>query len=196
MDIKVAIAAVSIVMTLAGYFYYFRDIFRGITKPHAYSWLIWGLLTAIAFVGQLSDDGGPGSYVTGVTAAVSFGVFFLALRIGEKEITRSDKLFLTAALLALIPWLLLKDPVLSVVLITIIDLLGFLPTIRKSFYKPHEETLALYVLAGLKFALAIVALSTYTLTTWLYPASLVVTNLCFVAMLVIRRKQLAARVVS
>lgn len=84
MDIKVAIALISIGITLVGYFYYFRDIFAGKTKPHAYSWLVWGLLTAIAFVGQLSDKGGPGAYVTGVTALMSFIIFSLALNRSEK----------------------------------------------------------------------------------------------------------------
>lgn len=191
MDVKVTLAVISIIMTLAGYFYYFRDIFKGKTKPHAYSWLVWALLTAIAFVGQLSDNGGPGAYVTGVTAGISFLIFFLALKRGEKNITRSDKANLAAALLAIIPWLLTDNPVFSVILITIIDFLGFVPTIRKSWDKPYEETLIHYVFAGLKFVLAIIALDNYSLTTWLYPASLVAANLLFVIMLVIRRKQLA-----
>lgn len=71
-----------------------------------------------------------------------------------------------------------------------VDFLGFMPTIRKSYRKPHEETLIHYVLAGLKFALAVVALDNYTLVTWLYPASLVAANLFFVFMLVARRRKL------
>lgn len=76
---KPTTAAVSILMTLVGYFYYFRDIFAHKTKPHAYTWLVWFLLTAVAFIAQLQDNGGPGAYVTGLTAAVSFIIFLLAL---------------------------------------------------------------------------------------------------------------------
>lgn len=192
MDYKVALAIISIIMTLVGYFYYFRDVFAHKTKPHAYSWLVWGLLTAIAFAGQLHDNGGPGSYVTGVTAAISLVIFFLAAKQGEKNVTRSDRINLAAALLAIIPWLLTNDPLISVILITLIDFLGFLPTIRKSYAKPYEETLIAYVLAGLKFVLAIMALETYTVTTWLYPASLVAANLLFSVMLIVRRRQVAS----
>jgi len=46
------------------------------------------------------------------------------------------------------------------------------------------------VFAGLKFVLAIIALENYSLVTWLYPASLVFTNLFFVIMLVVRRRQI------
>lgn len=181
-------------MTLAGYFFYFRDIFRGKTKPHAYSWLVWALLTAIAFAGQLHDKGGPGAYVTGVTAAISFIIFFLSIKRGEKSVTRSDRINLAAALLAIIPWLLIGDPVISVILISIIDFLGFLPTIRKSWHKPREETLIHYVFAGLKFILAIIALDHYTIATWFYPASLVAANLFFVTMLIVRRRSVAVKV--
>lgn len=193
-EIKIGIATISIVMTLAGYFYYFKDIFKGKTKPHAYSWLIWGLLTAIAFAGQLSDKGGAGSYITGLTAVVSFIIFFIALNRGEKNITKQDKVYLVSALLALVPWLLTDNPIFSIVLISLIDFLGFLPTIRKSYYKPFEETSITYLLSGLKFVLAIIALENYTLVTWFYPASLVLANFLFVVMLTLRRKQLGVAV--
>lgn len=190
MDYKVAIAVVSVVMTLVGYAYYFRDIFAGKTKPHAFSWLVWASLTAIAFAGQVSDNAGPGAWITGVTAFVSFIIFFLAIIKGEKDITRSDKLNLIGAAVALGLWFVTSTPLLSIILITIVDFLGFLPTIRKSYHKPHEETLITYLLSGLKFALAILALENYTVVTWLYPASLVVANLLFVAMLKVRRQKL------
>lgn len=177
-------------MTLVGYSFYFRDIFANKTKPHAYSWLVWASLTAIAFFGQLSENAGPGAWVTATTALISFVIFGLAIKKGEQQITKSDRLNLAGAGLALLIWFFTNDPVFSIILITIVDFLGFIPTIRKSFNKPHEETLIHYVFAGLKFVLAIVALDNYTLTTWLYPASLVVSNLLFVPMLIIRRKQL------
>jgi hypothetical protein len=193
MDIKAMLAGIAIIMTLAGYFYYFRDIFAGKTKPHAFTWLVWASLTAIAFAGQISDNGGAGAYVTGLTAAVSFVIFFLALFRGEKEITRSDWLSLGGAAAALLTWFLTDDPLLAIILITLVDFLGFVPTIRKSLRKPHEETLISYVLAGLKFVLAIIALDNYSVITVLYPSSLVFANLFFVLLLVSKRRKILER---
>lgn len=79
MDFKVTVALVSIAMTIFGYFFYFRDIFAHKTKPHAFSWLVWAVLTGIAFFGQLSGDAGPGAWVTATTAVISFVIFALAL---------------------------------------------------------------------------------------------------------------------
>ena len=176
-------------MTVVGYAYYFRDIFSNKTKPHAYSWLVWASLTAIAFAGQMSDNAGPGAWVTGLTALISFAILGIALRKGEKHITTSDKLSLAVAALALLLWPLMNSPVLSIIIITLVDFLGFLPTIRKSYKKPYEETLIHYILAGLKFVLAILALENYTVVTWLYPASLVAANLFFTIMLLVQRKR-------
>ena len=48
------------VIALISYVPYFRDIFVEKTKPHAFTWFIWGVLTVIAFVGQMSGHAGPG----------------------------------------------------------------------------------------------------------------------------------------
>jgi len=189
MEYKVVLGAIAVIMALAGYIPYFRDIFLGKTKPHAYTWLVWSSLTGIAFFGQVFDNGGPGAWVTGFTAIISFVIFILALKKGEKDVTSSDKWSLIGAGMALILWYLTNNPLASIILITIIDALGFYPTIRKSYHKPTEETLVTYLLSGLKFGVAIFALQNYSMVTYLYPASLVVMNLGFVVMLMVRRKQ-------
>ncbi len=176
-------------MALYSYIPYFRDIFAGKTKPHAFSWLVWFLLTAIGFLAQVSDDAGAGAWVTGFTAFISFFIFLAALKKGEKNITKLDWLFLGAALFAMVPWLIMDDPLISVILVTLIDALGFAPTFRKAYYKPYEETLITFLLSAIKFVIAIIALSNYSVVTVLYPLSLVIANGAFVIMLVIRRRR-------
>ena len=65
---KELLGAVAIIIGFISYLPYFRDIFKGKTKPHAFSWLIWAILTAIGFAGQISDNAGPGSWALGFTA--------------------------------------------------------------------------------------------------------------------------------
>ena len=187
---KTALGILATVMALVSYIPYFRDIFSGKTKPHAFSWLVWGSLTAIAFLGQVSEGGGPGAWVTGFTAFVSFFIFVAALRQGEKDIARVDWLSLLGAGFALVLWWATDEPLLAVILITCIDALGFFPTFRKSYHKPYQETASTFAISSLKFVVAILALDNLTLVTWLYPASLVLMNGLFVIMLLVRRKKL------
>ncbi len=190
-DYKIVSLIIWIILTFIWYFYYIRDIFRGKTKPHIFTWLIWWSLTLIAFIAQLSDNAWPWAWVTWVTAFVSLFIAFISIWKWEKEITRSDKYSFLWAILAIIVWYLTDNALYWVLLVTLIDALWFYPTFRKSYYKPFEETLSAYTLASIKFIFWIIALTNFTLITYLYPLSLVIMNLIFVIMVLIRRKMLS-----
>jgi uncharacterized protein with PQ loop repeat len=188
---KEILGTIAVILTFVGYVPYIRDTIKGKTTPHIYTWFIWGLVTAIAFGLQVSAKAGFGAYTTLAAAIVCFIIFFISLRQGKRDITASDSVFFVLSLLALVLWLFAKQPVLSVILVSTIDMLGFVPTIRKSYHKPHEETLISYMTNTFRFTLAILALSHYTLVTALYPVTWVIANGLFSIFLISRRKQLA-----
>jgi hypothetical protein len=187
---KEILAVIAIIIGLVGYIPYFTTIFSGKTKPHAFTWFVWGLLTAIAFGGQVAGNGGAGAWVTGFTALISFTVFGLALVKGKRDFPLADWLCLVGCMLSLALWAVTENPLSAIILITIIDMLAFIPTFRKSYHKPDSEPAFTYALSGLKFAVAIVALEEFSVVTVLYPASLVLTNGLFVLMLYVQRKRL------
>jgi hypothetical protein len=189
LEYKIILGYLATIISFASYVPYFRGIFLGKIKPHAFSWFVWGLLTAVAFFAQVSQHAGAGAWVTASTALACFGVFVLALFKGQKQFAIFDWFALAASLIAFLLWWITKNPTLSVILVTVTDALGFLPTFRVGFYKPYEESLSLYGPSTLKYALGILALQSFSLSTWLFPASLVLTNGLFVSMLVIRRAQ-------
>lgn len=173
---------------LYAFYPYIRDTLRGKTHPHVFSWVVWGLLMIIAFFAQVSEGAGPAAAVTGIFALLNLVVVALALRHGERAITRSDWVMLVTALLAIPLWLATKNPVWSVILISMIDVVAFIPTFRKSWGKPGEETLQTYILCGASFALSLLVVEAVSLSTILYPATLMATNAVFVAMVVLRRR--------
>lgn len=188
---KEILGTMAVILTFVGYVPYVRDTIKGKTTPHIYTWFIWGLVTAIAFGLQISAKAGFGAYTTLSAAVVCFIIFFFGLRQGKKNVTKSDTVFFVMSLVALALWLFAKQPVLSVILVSTIDMLGFVPTVRKSWHKPHEETLISYMTNTFRFTLAIVALSHYTIVTALYPVTWVIANGLFSIFLISRRKQLA-----
>jgi len=189
-DYRVIIWSLAILLTLRWYYYYLRDIFQWKTKPHIFSWFIWWILTWIGFIIQFNDNAWPGAWITLVSAIFCLFITVLALKYWEKNITTSDTLSFIGAIIATIIWLWLDNPLLSLIIIIIIDTLSFYPTFRKSWYKPWEETLIHYSFASLKFLLAIIALNNFSLLTVLYPLSLVVANGAFVIMVLVRKKAL------
>jgi hypothetical protein len=192
MTYKTVLGAAGSVMTLIGYAPYLRNTLAGRTRPHAFSWLVWGSITAIAFAGQLVEKAGPGSWVTGLSTLVCVVIFGAALRQGEKDVALVDWISVGGAGVALALWAVTERPLAAVVLVTLIDVLGFLPTFRKSYVRPFEETALTYAISVLRWLLAILALQNLSLVTWLYPASLVVMNAVFVAVLLVRRRQLGS----
>jgi hypothetical protein len=151
------------------------------------------VLTGIGFFGQVSGGAGPGAWVSGFTAIVCIIIFAFALVKGKRNIAMVDWLFLAGAGIALYFWYLTKNPFISVILISVIDALGFLPTFRKSYFKPYEETLSTYALSGFKFVISLIALNTFSVVTAFYPASLVFMNWLFVGLVIVRRNQLSKK---
>jgi len=188
MSEKEILGVLAIVVGFIAYIPYLWLLIKRQIKPHIFSWFIWGLLTAIAFAAQIEDGAGPGAWVTGFTAMVSFIIVALSFKYGEKDITKSDCYSFVGALAAIPLWYITKDPLWAVILVTIIDALAFYPTFRKSYYKPNEETMITYTLSGIKFIIALMALERFTVTTALYPLSLVIMNGAFVIMLLWRRR--------
>lgn len=189
-EVKTIIGIITVVLTFVAYFPYIRDTLQGKTTPHVYTWFIWGFVTAIAYGLQVSEGAGVGSWVTLAVAIACFTVFILSMRIGKKDITVLDTIFFILSFVALFLWIVSKQPVLSILLVSLVDMLGFVPTIRKSWNKPYSETLFLYELNTLRHGLSLLALQQYNIVTWLYPASWTIANGLFSVMLIIRRKQL------
>jgi hypothetical protein len=188
-DYKTAIGIIAVVISIIGYIPYFRDIIANKTKPHAFSWLVWGVLNAIAFAGQIHGNGGAGTWAVGLTAVALFAIFTLSIFKGEKNIKLFDWVCLGGAAVALLLWVVTDQLLLSIVLITVIDLLGFLPTVRKAYLKPYQETLVTYEINTLKYFLVVLALQNYSLLTTLFPLAVAIMNGLFVILLIVRRKQ-------
>lgn len=183
---------VAVVLGFIAYGLYIKGIFAGKIKPHAFSWFIWALLTTIAFFAQVSENAGPGAWVTGFTALMSYAFVIVGLGSSSRTlIEKTDWFYFIGALLAIPPWYLTGDPLWSVIIVTVIDAVAFVPTFRKSYQNPETESITASTLHGVKFIFGIIALESFTLTTALYPASLILANLVFVAMLVWRRQSLA-----
>ncbi len=188
-DIKIFFGIIAIIISLLGYFAYFRNIFKDKTKPHVFSWLIWGIVVGIEFFGQVAGSAGAGAWVTGISAFVCFAIAAISFNKGNIDITRIDKFSFAGAILAILLWIITKDPLFSVLLGILIDALGYIPTFRKSYKHPNQETVITWFMNGLKFVFALLALDKFTFLSSVYPIYLVVSNWILVIWILIRRIQ-------
>lgn len=191
MNLQALASVASILLTFVAYVPYIKAIRGGGVKPHFFSWLIWSITTCIVFFAQFVADGGAGAWPTGVSGLITVYVASLALKLrSDLSATRADWIFLIASLLSLPAWFFSTDPLWSVIILTVVDVLGFGPTLRKAWHYPHEESLLFYALFTVRSALSIVALETHSLTTVLFPAVMVVACV-FVCLLLMGRRRAA-----
>lgn len=189
MPLKEIFSATAIALTLYAFFPYIRSIKSGKTRPHIFSWVIWGSTTFVIFLAQLADDGGAGAWPIGVSGIITMYVAFLAYRQkADASITRLDWVFFIVALSALPIWYITSDPLWSVIILTLVDSAGFVPTFRKAFSYPFEENLTFYNLIVVRNSLVLLALMNYSWTTVLFPAVMVILTVLFVLMVMARRK--------
>lgn len=189
---KGVFAAIAFGLTIAALWPYIRSIRAGRSRPHVFSWVIWGSATFVVFLAQLAGGAGVGAWPIGFSAILSLYIALLAYaRRGEIRITRSDWLFFGGAMLSLPAWALTSDPLWAVVILTTVDALGFGPTYRKTFADPTGEPIWLFILMGTRNLVVIFALEAYNLTTVLFPG--VTVGLCagFVLVTLWRRRVVA-----
>lgn len=184
------IGVLSLIVAILGYVPYVVTIFNGRTRPHAFSWVIWTIAVMLAFVAQISRGAGHGAWVTGVTAAACVFISALALWRGERHITRSDEVFFGLTLAAIPLWVVTKEPLWSVLLMVVINNVGFIPTFRKTYRDPYSENVPFFVSVVVKFALGILALDHITPVTLLFPLNCALVNAIFIAMIYWRRHEL------
>jgi hypothetical protein len=190
MDYKIAFAIVATVISMVSFFPYLRDIFRLKTKPHTYTWLIWVITQGIAVVGIYYGKGGIGGLELTISTILVGMVLLFSFKYGTTNITKPDTLILIIALLAILVWWKLNNPVAAVLMVAIIDVLGFIPSLRKSYYDPWSETVITWIGFVIGNCFAILALREYNLLTLSYIASIATTNAILAIVCIVRRQSI------
>jgi len=189
-ETKTLLTTVSILFALLSYIPYFRDIKNHKTRPHAFTWLVWCVMSTAAYFSQVADGGGVATWVLAFTAIVNFFIFAAALYRGATDINTTDWFCLFGAFIGLTLFSFSNDERLSLFIISSVNIIGFIPTVRKSMLKPQQETAMTFAFTALKYIFAILALENFSIGTVLYPATVGVSNILFVVLLLTRRQQL------
>ncbi|HYH75043.1 MAG TPA: hypothetical protein VD735_03705 [Candidatus Saccharimonadales bacterium] len=185
---KIAFGILSLIPAAIAYTLYFRGMFTGKIKPHAFSWLIWGLLAGNGFWAQVSANAGIGSWATGVTSVACLTIFVVAIFRGDTKLLRLDWVLLSLALVSFGLLLVIDDKTVSLCVTLFATLLGFMMTWRKAWRLPHEEATMSFALNAIKFLPAIAALQTYSFLTIAYPLTAGLANAAVVLIILLRTR--------
>lgn len=187
MDIKLLFTIIATFICVISFIPYLRDIFSSKTKPHAYTWLIWTITQGTAVAGLLYGGSGLGALSLIVGLVLVFVVFLFSLKYGTKNITKSDTIILMLALMAILVWWQLHQPLISVVMVSAIDFFGYIPSFRKSYQEPWSETLWTWILLCISNIFAILAFKEYNFLTLTYVITITLANLTLFSICFFRR---------
>ncbi len=103
---------------------------------------------------QLSGGAGPGAWAAICATLSNLAVLVVAVRMNDLKATRLDWFSLAVCALAGIGWAITDQPLVGVVMISLLEVFAILPTMRKSWHRPHEETASICNIGGNLSALA------------------------------------------
>lgn len=179
-DIKVFIAIIASILAIIGNTSYLRDVIKDKVKPHPYTWFIWSIVSMTTFFGGIEKGAGIGALPTGIAEGFTIIIFLFSLKYlfkrGAGHIRVVDNYFLAISLLGLIPWVLTNDPTISVVIVVAIDVVAFIPTIRKTWKHPKTEKPLLYSMNVLRHGLTLLSLGSYNIATTIHSIAMIFTN--------------------
>jgi len=187
-DLKTLLGITAAIVAVINYLPYLYGVVRQTLHPHAFSWIIFTLITATVSVAQFTEGAGAGAWATGTTSITTFLIACFALKNGGYRITRSDSLSFLGALIAIPVWIITQDPLVAIIILTGIEVLGFFPTYRKAWHKPGDESILAFSLTICKYGLALAATQTYSLATVLFPIALIILSAALICEVVMRKK--------
>lgn len=173
---KEILVIVASLLALVGNIPYLIDVVKGRIKPHPYTWFVWSIVSCVVFFGQVAKGAGIGAVPTAVAEIFTIIIFLFSIKYGFKNPPKIDKYFLVLALLGLIPWILTKDPTISVIIVVSIDLVAFIPTLRKTYCHSKSEAPLLYGSNVLRHSLVLGALGSYNIATMLHSIVMIIIN--------------------
>jgi len=184
---KDIMGGLAVVITLVAYGIYVWQTLRGEARPHPLSWLIFGILTATAYLVQVDEAAGSGSWVMGITAIVCLLLCLMSFWRGERTFPWYEWAFLGAAAIIFIFYLWSRQPTIAAVLAALVNMLGFGPTLTKAWQRPHSDSITTFALNSIKFIPAFFAMDNLSLATCVMPAALVVANAAVALIIYVRR---------
>lgn len=191
----VLLGCASAVLSTLAFAPYVRDTLRGDTTPQRASWLIWSVLSAIAFASQVFEGATTSLLYAGAQVTGTLVIFCLALGRGQGALlSRPDERVLWIAALGLVVWYFTETAVYALALTITISLLGGTLTIRKAYLNPNSETLSCWAISFVAACCAIGSVGAWDPVLLAYPLYLFVLNGLIVLAIVAGRGRMAQTV--
>ncbi|MDX9689259.1 MAG: hypothetical protein EOM37_00225 [Proteobacteria bacterium] len=182
---------VGLAMGIAAALPYYRDMFKGTTKPNQITAGLWAFESGIALVAAWSE----GAILTNIPVLSAFlcpmvgFVLALTLKQAQWKLTLFDWLCGAMSVTALLAWWATADANWAIFFAIVADIMAAIPTIKKSISHPESETRISYAIGGLSYVLGLFAIKDWSFAEMAYPLYAVFIDTFIAIILYFPRKQ-------
>lgn len=142
---------------------YIRDTLKGTTKPHRVTWGVIFLINIITLANQIAS-GATNSLWLVATAAIVVGIiFFASLKNGVGGHSKFDLIALTLSLIGVVAWVIIEDPLASVIANSLVGIIAVLPTFKKARKDPESETGIAYLFGSISALMAFISVNEWNI---------------------------------
>jgi hypothetical protein len=163
-------------ISFVAYVLYYISIVQGRSRPNRATWII---LTVVGVLIAASYYAAGARSTMWVAIAYTVGPFIAAIlsfKYGEGGTTRFDIFCLVGCALSVVLWIFFKNPVVVLVINIVIDFLGILPTLKKSYLDPASEDRLAWSVTTFSNVLNIFAIEAWIFSVAVYPVYMVIVN--------------------
>ena len=188
------------IISFGAYLIYIISIFRGKTKPSRSTWWILTLVGILIFATSYSLEATESMWIQ---ISYIVGPLFIAIlsifpKFGYKEgLLPVDKICLSGAVVCAMIWLIFNSPFVAFIGSIIVDFIGLIPTIKKAYTDPEQESpvaWSIETFASILNAIGITVWFSLAEKDWIYALYLTLIN-GFIASLLLRRFILKYRLI-
>jgi hypothetical protein len=172
---------------------YIRSMFVGGTKPNRVSWLMWAIAPLIATAAALSNGVGWAVlpvFMAGFSPFLIFTASFFAKK-AYWRLSSFDYVCGALSIIALLMWLLTKDPNVAIVFAIASDALASIPTLTKAWTNPETESVWPFIIGVFGAASSLAVATLWTFSEYSFPSYLIIVNI--MVLLALYNRQLIPR---
>lgn len=167
-------------VSIGAYALYIISVFQGKTKPSRSTWWILTLVGLLILLSSYSIGARESMWIQVCYVVGPLIIAFQSLKYGYGgKLLPLDKVCLAGATICILIWIIFNSPFVVFLGSIIVDFIGLIPTIKKSYTDPDEEdptAWSIETIASILNAIGITLWFTATDKSWIYALYLLVVN--------------------
>ena len=168
-DIHAAAGAIAGALALLSMIPYVASILRGQTKPSLTTWAIWTVAGSMVAATYMASGATHTWWLAGAYVINPLVVTLMSLKYGVRASEPLDWICLAGAMSSLVPWLVYDSPAVALYMNIVVDLLGAIPTLKKSFLTPESENRLSWLMTFIATIFNVFAVERWEPQIFVYP---------------------------